>query len=220
MNKKVLFIAALSTTALLTLGAGCSATPTATTTKTDTAKTNTTTTNTTVVNTNTTTANTNVTAPTFNASASDSEIAADANGQWEATGTATTEYGTDSWSAKQATRAPNVETYGDDVSAWAPAEQNKGIETLELTYDQAVYATGVRVRESDGSGAVTKVELKDVDGNYHTVWEGVDSTKSLNYLQVTVDKTAYQANGVKITFDTTRVPTEWVEVDAVQLVGE
>lgn len=218
MNKKFFYVTSIVTTALLTLGAGCSSSKTtAPSTNKTTPVVNTTTTNTnTVTNVNTT----EVAAVVFDEAASDKAIKADVNGQWAKSATASTSYGTDSWSAKQATGEPNVNEYGDDVNAWAPAEQNKGLETLELTYAKAVSAIGVRIRENDGSGAVTKVELKDVDGKYYTVWEGTDTTKGLNYFQVPVDKTTYKVSGVRVTVDTTKVPTEWVEIDAVQLVGE
>lgn len=210
MRKTTLVASALTTMALFTLGAGCTGTPTTTVTNTNSTKTTTT----------TTTTNTNVAPAVFNAVATDAVILADVNGQWATTATASTEYGTDSWSAKQATGKPNVTAAGDDINAWAPAEKNKGLETLELSYAKAVYAEGVRIRENLGDGSVTKIELKDTAGTYHTIWTGTDATTGLNYLQVAVAKTAYQVNGVKVTFDTTLSPNDWSEVDAVQLVGE
>lgn len=164
-------------------------------------------------------ANTN-TAPVFKATATNAQILADVNGQWAATATASSEYGSDSWAAKQATGVPNVAAFGDDAKAWAPLEKNKGTETLELSYATAIFASGVRIRESLGSGAVTIVELKDIDGVYHVVYTGPDSTSGLNYLQIAVPTTTYKVNGVRVTLDTTLSPDNWTEIDAVQLVGE
>lgn len=219
MNKNLFFVAAITATTLLTLGAGCSSSKTSTPSTNQTTSVVNTTTNTAATN-NVNTVNANTDVVVFDETASDKAIKADVNGQWAKSATASTSYGTDSWSAKQATGEPNVDEYGDNVNAWAPAEQNKGLETLELTYAKAVSAIGVRIRENDGSGSVTKVELKDTDGKYYTVWEGTDTTKGLNYFQVPVDKTTYKVSGVRVTIDTTKVPTEWVEIDAVQLVGE
>lgn len=67
---------------------------------------------------------------------------------------------------------------------------------------------------------MTKIELKDTDDQYHKVWEEIDTTRGLNYLQVKAEKTSYKVNGAKITLDTTKSPNEWTEIDAVQLVGE
>lgn len=208
MKKIHLSLAAITTAAILTMGAGCMSSTTPVTTN------PTPSTNTVVTNVNTTPT------VTFNASASNAAVKSDVNGQWAATATASSEYGTDSWSAKQATKAPNVDTYGDNGYAWAPLEVNKGEETLEVTFTKAVNAVGLRILESYGAGTVTLVELKDVDGNYYTAWEGTDATTGLDYLQVPVTLTTYKVNGARITFDTTLSPVEWAEVDAVQLVGQ
>lgn len=215
MNKTVLTISALAAATVLTLGASCTKT---TTTNTN-GKTNTNTV-TTKVNTNAA-VNTNTTpAVVFNAAATSAQVLADVNGQWAATATASTQYGSDSWSANQATGEPDVDVEGDNANAWAPLEKNKGTETLELSFTKAVYASGVRIRESLGEGAVTKVELKDIDGNYHSVFSGTDSTSGLNYLQIAVATTTYKVNGVRVTLNTTLSPNDWAEIDAVQLVGQ
>lgn len=204
--------AALVITSLLALGAGCTQTATKTNTPTNPTKTTT--------PTNTATTNANATVVTFNAKASDSAVLANKNGQWATIAVASTQYGSDSWSAIQATGKPNVTVYGDNGYAWAPAEKNKGVETLEVGFAKVVTPLGVRVRESYGSGALIKIELKDTTGEYQIVWEGTDVTTSLAYVQVAVDGADYQTDTVKLTFDSTLNPEEWVEVDAVQLVGE
>lgn len=206
MKKSHISLVGMSIAALLTLGAGCTSTTTTTTN--------------TVKPKNTNVVNTNTAAVTFITNVSEAAIKADVNGQWANTATASTEYGTDSWSAKQATGVSDVTTYADNGNAWAPSKQNKGAETLELSYVKAVSAVGVRIHETYGAGMVTKVELKDADGVYHTAWEGKDSTSGIGYLQIPVETATYKTNGVKITFDTTVVPAEWAEVDAVQLVGK
>ncbi len=196
---------------LITLGAGCFS-KSKTTTTTD----NVNTVKTTTVNVNATTTTTGA----FNAKASDAQILAETNGQWANTATASTQYGDDAWSAEQATGGPDVDSYGDNGSAWAPKEVNKGVETLTVTFAKTVTPAGVRIRESYGSGSITKVELLDTDGVYQTIWEGADSTTGLKYLQIAVTDATYETNTIRITFDTTKAPTEWTEIDAVQLVGE
>lgn len=220
MTHRLANLALVTTATLVLMGAGCTNTNTATTTNTSTKNTNTTTVTTNETNRNTT-ANTNTeTVVTFDASATDAEVLNDTNGQWAATATASSEYGADSWSAKQATGKPNVNTYSDNASAWAPLKSNGGEETLELTFAQAVTPVGLRIRESYGSGTITKVELKGVDDTYYTVWSGDDTTEGLAYLQVAVEDADYEADGARITFDTSDLVLEWAEIDAVQLVGE
>jgi hypothetical protein len=151
------------------------------------------------------------------------EIKTDPDGQWAVEATASSSYndaqGDAAWSAKQATGAPDVDKYGDDGHAWAPKTPDAGIEWLDLKYAKPVHASEVRVRESCGSGAVIKVELFDEGGAGHTIWQGDDPTKDLNYLILQFKPTAYKASRVKVTLATNVIPG-WNEVDAVQLVGK
>ncbi len=151
------------------------------------------------------------------------EIKHDPDGQWASEATASSSYndaqGDAGWSPKQATGAPDVDKYSDDQHAWAPKTQDGGIEWLDLKYLKPVHASEVRVRESLGSGAVIKVELFDEAGAAHTVWQGVDPTKELNYMILKFKPTGYRANRVKVTLATNVIPG-WNEIDAVQLVGK
>ncbi len=215
MKNKFITTSLVAMAALVMLGAGCSS-PTTNPAPTNVTNTNKTTNTASINDTNTA----DTTTVTFDDSATDSAILADTNGQWATTATASSEYGSDSWSANQATGKPNVTEFGDDGNAWAPYESAGGLETLELTYAKAVNAIGVRVRESYGNGTLTKIELKDTAGAYYKVWSGTDATDGLKYLQVGFAKTSYKVNGVKLTFDTGDLTTEWSEIDAVQLIGE
>jgi pyruvate/2-oxoglutarate dehydrogenase complex dihydrolipoamide acyltransferase (E2) component len=151
------------------------------------------------------------------------EIKTDPDGQWAVEAKASSSYndaqGEAAWSAKQATGAPDVDKYGDDGHAWAPKTPDAGIEWLDLKYAKPVHAAEVRVRESCGSGAVIKVELFDEGGAAHTIWQGDDPTKDLNYLTLQFKPTDYKVNRVKVTLATNVIPG-WNEVDAVQLVGK
>jgi hypothetical protein len=150
------------------------------------------------------------------------EIKNDPKGQWAIAATASSTYqdaqGESSWSANQATGAPNVDKYGDDGHAWTTKTQDAGIEWLDLKFPRPVHAEEVRVRESYGSGAVVKVEVFDEQGSAHTVWAGNDPTTELNYLVVKFPKSAFKTDRVKVTLATNVIPG-WNEIDAVQLVG-
>jgi hypothetical protein len=150
------------------------------------------------------------------------EIKNDPKGQWAIAATASSTYqdaqGNSSWSANQATGAPNVDKYADDGHAWTTKTQDAGIEWLDLKFPRPVHADEVRVRESYGSGAVIKIEVFDEQGSAHTVWGGNDPTTDLNYLMVKFSKTAFKTDRVKVTLATNVVPG-WNEIDAVQLVG-
>jgi hypothetical protein len=149
-------------------------------------------------------------------------IAKEANGQWAVTASASSAYsdasGHDDYSAFQATGAPNVEAEGDNGSAWTSKNPDAGLEWLDLTYSKPVYVTAVRVRESNGAGAIAKVDLYDEQGQAHTLWTGTDPTTGLNYFVLNVPKTAYKSNHLRITL-ATNVIEGFNEIDAVQLVG-
>jgi hypothetical protein len=150
------------------------------------------------------------------------EIKNDPHGQWAASASASSSYndakGTAAHAPSQATGSPNVETYTNSIEAWAPKTANGGIEWLELTFATPVHATSVRIRESYGAGAVIKVDVFDEQNTPHTVWNGVDPTKDLDYLTVVFPRTAFKTARVKVTLATNAVPG-FKQIDAVQLVG-
>lgn len=150
------------------------------------------------------------------------EIKNDPAGQWAASATASSTYsdatGQARFAAWQATGAPNVDQEGDNGNAWASKTPDAGIEWITLGFTKPVAATGLRIRESAGAGAVIKVELIDTQGAVHPLWSGKDPTKGLNYLALTFPKTDFKVDHVKITLATNLVPG-WNEIDAVQLVG-
>jgi hypothetical protein len=150
------------------------------------------------------------------------EIKNDPKGQWAIQATASSTYndakGMDSWSANQATGAPNVDKYADDGHAWTSKTPDGGIEWLDLKFPKPVHAEEVRIRESCGSGAVIKVEIFDEQNTAHVIWAGNDPTTDLNYLMVKISSTAFKTDRVKVTL-ATNVVAGWNEIDAVQLVG-
>jgi hypothetical protein len=151
------------------------------------------------------------------------EIKNDPDGQWVSGATASSTYGDakekERFSAGQVIGPPDVEKYSDDAKAWAPKTEDGGIEWLDLKFANAVHAREVRIRESDGSGAVVKVELFDTTGASHVVWMGSDPTTELNYLILKFTPTDYLTDRVKVTLATNVIPG-WNEIDAVQLVGK
>jgi hypothetical protein len=150
------------------------------------------------------------------------EIKNDPAGQWAASATASSTYsdatGQARYSAWQATGAPNVDQEGDNGNAWASKTPDAGIEWINLGFSRPVAATGLRIRESDGAGAVIKVDLIDTQGTVHPLWSGKDPTKGINYLMLTFPKTNFKVDHVKITLATNLV-SGWNEIDAVQLLG-
>jgi hypothetical protein len=101
-------------------------------------------------------------------------------------------------------------TGGIDGYTWSQAQQDVGMDWLELGYAKPVNAT--------------KVELIDEAGAAQTVWSGlseakVDKRGERTWLVKTFPKTATKIKAVKLTF-ANNVSSGYKEVDAVQLVGE
>jgi hypothetical protein len=146
-----------------------------------------------------------------------------AGGQWASSVLGfSSQYSTGSWSAQQALGQPDTFTYGDRSTAWAPASQNGTQEYITLGFTNPVRATGVTVRETDGNGFVTRVELLDTDDVFYVAWAGTDPSLpgAPRDFTVTFPETPYLVKGVRISTDTDHDPSAWEEIDAVQLLGE
>jgi hypothetical protein len=135
--------------------------------------------------------------------------------QWASWATASSEYSDTDWSAQQATGAPDTSTCGDFPTAWAPLDAGLGREYLELQYPIPVRSTGIVVHETHIGGFVFGVELIDLDGGPHLVWEGTDTTPCRGEFMPTWGQTTYNVVGVRVH---TQV-ADWEEIDAVELIG-
>lgn len=125
-----------------------------------------------------------------------------------------------SWSAEQATGAPDTPNAGDVPTAWASASPDGQREWLELTYDAQVEAVGVMVYETYNPGAVDSVVA--YAGNEQVqVWAGKDPTEPGKPMGVSVIGfgTAVKTDRVRINIDSPRV-AGWNEIDAVGLIDK
>ncbi len=138
--------------------------------------------------------------------------------QWATAATASSEYGQPMWSAARATGAPEVERCADDPRAWASA-YGRGLEWLELEYEEPVYATEVRIYQNLGRGAIARVKLRDEAGGEHLVWEGTDTGEVCpGVLSVSFPRTEYLVFSVRVEVDESRTGF-WNQIDAVELIG-
>lgn len=141
--------------------------------------------------------------------------------QWADEALASSEYEDSDWSASQATGKPDTHEGGDKTTAWASKTADDSQEWLELTYRQAVRPVKIRIRETFNPGAVIKVECKDDQGKWQTIWEGKDTVKDApGYLEVgPKSPITWPCKAIKITLDSQGV-AGWNEIDAVELIGE
>jgi len=169
--------------------------------------------------------------PTTSGGSSSGTIPGSAKGdtvQWATTASATTSYGATpdaSWSAEQATGAPNVtadvpaDECGDIGQAWASASRDT-VDTLTLGYTKSVIPTGINIRETYNPGAIVKVVVSDGSGQSSTVYEGqpAKQTTCPTWLVIKVSGVDFAVKSVAVTLDQSQVQN-WSEIDAVQLVG-
>jgi hypothetical protein len=68
--------------------------------------------------------------------------------QWASDATASSEWGSQDYSAKQVTGKPDTLNHGDSKTAWAPRSQDGTTEWLELTYERPVKPAAINIRET------------------------------------------------------------------------
>lgn len=153
----------------------------------------------------------------------DAQGLAATDGQWAVRATASSQYSAPQYAATQATGAPDVKVAGDAIEAWCPGAKDDGRATLELEFATTAAATGVRVRQNAGPGAVAKVEAIAADGGVHVWWQGRDplppaAVRDFAWFVVRVPATSYAVARIRLTLDLASV-AGWNQIDAVQLVG-
>ena len=139
--------------------------------------------------------------------------------QWASGATASSQYGSDTWSATQATGPTATTEYGSRPTAWAPAAQDAGPAWLELTFDEPVIPSEVVVFESSGNGFVASVELWDATTeSWVTAWQGQDQSPEF-VIGFSPDLTSndFATDRVRVNIDTD--VEGWNEIDAVALIG-
>jgi hypothetical protein len=167
------------------------------------------------------TAGASPTAPSASGPATTTAPAGGGLRQWAIAATASSEFGSDSWSAARAVGPPDVEAYADDTDAWAPAVQNAGTEWLELRYEQAVIPTEIGIVETLGTGAVVRVEAWDAGSEaWVELWSGVapPDIGEITTFRPPLAAVDLATDRIRLTLDTASVPG-WNEIDAVELVG-
>ncbi|MCO6453542.1 MAG: hypothetical protein J5I90_22360 [Caldilineales bacterium] len=138
----------------------------------------------------------------------------DALAQWASTATASSEYNA-SYGAMQATGAPNLTQCGDQSGAWAPLTGGSNPEWLRLGYATPVYATGVRIHETNIGGFVTGLDLVEPNGTVHALSIAIDTTPCPGYFELSFAQTPYLVAAIIIH---TQI-AGWEEIDAVELLG-
>jgi len=140
--------------------------------------------------------------------------------QYAASAEATSERDPLAQGAVQAAGPPNTPGCGDYRSAWATADAN-GSGALTLLYPELVTPTTVVVYETYNPGFVTRIDVVDVYGEVHTIYQAQPRAQSQCpfTLVVRVEDAGYEGNRVIVYVDQTTSGGGWNEIDAVELIG-
>ncbi len=113
-----------------------------------------------------------------------------------------------------------------DGSAWSNASQSgSGVDWLEVAFERPVQTGEIRVVMQGRAAveAITRVDVIEEGGQYHTIWEGPSDVRedvrgNRTWFVRRFETTSYKVGGIKLTFANHASPG-YKEVDAVQLVS-
>ena len=138
--------------------------------------------------------------------------------QWVFSASASSQYGFSDWSPQRVIGVPDVSGCVDDSRAWASGRGN-GTEWLLLDFRVPVYATEVKVYQTYGRGAISRVTIYDAEENAEVVWEGEDSQGPCpGILSVPIPYKTYRISRVRVDLDESRTGY-WNQIDSVELLG-
>jgi HAMP domain-containing protein len=122
------------------------------------------------------------------------------------------------WGPEQATGAPDTPRAGDQVTAWASAAPDGGVEWLQTDYERPVEVSQIRVLESEAPGAVVKIAALTEGGGEIVLWQGSEPRTAAPADQMFAVPPGITAQSIRVYLDTAKVPG-WNEIDAVELIG-
>jgi hypothetical protein len=122
------------------------------------------------------------------------------------------------WHAQQACGAPDADASRDDPRAWAAMSAQAGMQWLELGYEPALRASGVRIHEGSTAGGLRQVSAFDDSGVEHVLWSGKDPLATPEVLALDFPATKFRVQRLRLLIDT-EPRNGWEEIDAVQIVG-
>ena len=141
--------------------------------------------------------------------------------QWAIEASASSEYGSDEWSAMQAAGEPDTPDCGRAPTAWAGYYEDRE-EYLDLVYETAVIPTEINIYQTYNPDGVSEVWLyEEAYGGLREVYKAVPEAKEEcpHILSVPIADADYRVKTVRIWVDQ-EVMGDFTEIDAVELVGE
>ncbi|MBI4945908.1 MAG: hypothetical protein HY840_05850 [Bacteroidetes bacterium] len=121
--------------------------------------------------------------------------------------------------AIQATGAPNVATYSDNVNAWVSATANGQREYLVLGFTTPQPVSTIKIYQTYAPGAIDTVYLRNAStGVWTSVYTATASAGApvITILTINIATTAYNVDAIRIAINSPAV-ANWNEIDAVSV---
>jgi Ca2+-binding RTX toxin-like protein len=135
------------------------------------------------------------------------------------------QFSTTTYSAQQVIGKPNTLTIHNSTSWTASRQNDNGDSTADefitVGFATPVYASGIEIRETYGNGFVRSVELLDINGIYHNIWSGIDTSIPSSIVDFRIDfaATNYLVVGTRINIDIDQNTATYEEIDSILLSG-
>lgn len=141
--------------------------------------------------------------------------------QWASDASATSQYGNESWSAAQATGAPDTDSCGDIRTAWASATST-GLDTLTVDFDEPVIPSQINIYQTYNPGSIVSVQVANSRESAVIQLDNSEdppgNTDCPGIFTIDIDDIDAPVDRVFITVDQS-IGGSWNEIDAVELVG-
>ncbi len=141
--------------------------------------------------------------------------------QWAINASASSEFSSKEWSARQMIGEPDTPRCGDYQTAWASAGSDS-VETIVLTYTLSVKVSKIIIYETFNPNQVVQVTLIGRKGEKEDVY--FQPPKAIDQpcpypLVIHVQNPKFKARVVQIRLDQSVLGLGWNEIDAVELTG-
>lgn len=133
------------------------------------------------------------------------------------------QYSSDSWSAKMALYGPDVyPTYGDNPYAWAASSADGQREYLEFGFDDPAKIKGIAIYETYNPGAIDTIYAKNPgSGNWEILYKGSAQAEPAVAREwyISFNPTPYPVSEIRLAINSPAVGG-YNEIDAVGLVDD
>nr|XP_022313500.1 uncharacterized protein LOC111118373 isoform X1 [Crassostrea virginica]XP_022313502.1 uncharacterized protein LOC111118373 isoform X1 [Crassostrea virginica] len=130
------------------------------------------------------------------------------------------EYNSEGWSADQILGPPKVyPEYGDLHGAWASEECNLR-EFIEISFERSVVPSEIKIYETYNAGGISRILARDPTNQWIVLYTAprLECIKQSRIFCPTITGCNFSTRNLRIEIDCS-FSCDWVEIDAVQLIG-